>query len=125
MQPTVLFIHMPKDRLMRLSMLALSLGIQAKEILENDWGQPLSALCGQTAPVKNPKKAAVDEEMMVMAYFTDALMDSFLRGIRQSGISPVRLKAVLTPYNGLWNLGQLYRSLSLEAAQMESGATRK
>lgn len=119
MQPLLLIARMAPDRVLRLSMLASSLGIQVKVVPESDWGQLVSVLCGMDKPVSRPGKAMIPEEIMVMARFPDALIDRFLREIRQSGLKPVRLKAVLTPYNQHWSLGELALQLSREAKQME------
>ena len=119
MPPLLLIARMAPDRLLRLSMLAGSLGIQVKAVPQAQWGQPIAALCGLEKPVPQPEKAVLAEEIMVMARFPDALIDRFLSAIRQSGLSPVRLKAVLTPYNQGWTLGRLSTVLGREAAQME------
>lgn len=119
MKPLLLIACMAPDRLMRISMLASSLGIRVKAVNEDEWGQPLSALCGMSKPLPNPKKASVSEEIMVMASFEDALIDRFLLEIRKSGLRPVRLKAVLTQYNQGWSLSGLSSQLAREAALME------
>ena len=116
MQPLVLCIHMEKSRVMRMSFLALGLGISLREAPDSDLGQTLGALCGLERRKSGAPKVQVPEEMMVMAYFPDALMDRWLLAIRQSGLTPVRLKAVLTPHNRAWHCGQLYATISQEAA---------
>ena len=120
MKPVLLCANIPPDRMMRLSLLSSSLGIQVKCVPEKDWGQPIGALCGVKAPVKNPPKAALGGEIMVMAHFPDALIDSLLGEIRKNGLKPIRCKAVLTRHNQDWSLGQLYPALSREAALMEA-----
>ena len=124
MRPLLLIARMAPDRLLRLSMLASSLGIQVKAAAESEYGQPLAALCGMVKPLPHPQNVQITEEIMVMAGFPDALIDRFLREIRQSGLRPVRLKAVLTPYNQGWTLGELSLRLSQEAAQMEGRSKR-
>ena len=116
MPPLALCINMEKSRVMRLSFLALGLGITLREVPESDWGQPLGALCGLGPRKQSAPDVRVAEEMLVMASFPDALMDRWLSALRQSGMAPIRLKAVLTPHNQAWNCGQLYALLSQEAA---------
>ena len=118
MQPLVLCVHMEKSRVMRLSFLAMALGIAVRDVPDADLGQPLAALCGLEPRNPRAPKVQVTEEMLVMAAFPDALMDRFLQSIRQSGLQPVRLKAVLTPANRGWHCGQLCAALSQEAASM-------
>ena len=116
MEPTLLCVAMEPGRVMRLSLLALSMGIQVKEIKEESWGQPLGALCGLDQERPHPPRVKVGEEMLVMAFFPDPLMDGLLKALRSSGLGPVRLKAVLTPTNRGWHCGALYTALRQEAA---------
>ncbi|MBR6184790.1 MAG: DUF3783 domain-containing protein [Clostridia bacterium] len=118
MKPLLLIACMAPDRLMRVSMLAVSLGIEVKAVRESEWNQPLSALCGMASPLPQTQRAVISEEIMVMARFEDALVDRFLRQMRQSGLEPVRLKAVLTRYNQHWPLAHLALQLKKEAALM-------
>lgn len=121
MHPLLLCIHMEKERFLRLSFVALSLGVRVKRAEENQLGQPLAALCGLQEPLPAAPQAQVGEEMLVLAFFDDALIDRFLQAMRASGLAPVRLKAVLTPVNSAWHCGQLYAALSGEAAALERG----
>ena len=125
MQPLALCIHMDKSRVMRLSLLAMGLGISLREAPDSDWGQPLGALCGLDPRKPSAPTVQVSEEMMVMAFFPDALMDRWLLAIRQSGLPPVRLKAALTPTNRGWHCGQLYAAISREAAVLGKGKGEK
>lgn len=115
MNPQLLCIHMDSGRLMRVSLAALSLGIQVKEVRENQQGQTLAALCGLEKENPAPPPASVGQEMLVMAFFPDGLLDQLLKSLRAGGLT-VGLKAVLTPYNRMWNCGRLYEELSREAA---------
>ena len=125
MQPLVLCIHMKKNRVMKLSFLAMGLGILLREVPDADLGQPLAALCGLEPRKSSAPAVQVPEEMMVMAHFPDALMDRWLLAIRQSGLTPVRLKAALTPTNRAWHCGQLYVLISQEAASFAKGKEDK
>ena len=117
MQPTLLCMGMDPNQLMRVYFDAAALGVRVKAVGESDWGQTVGALCGLEPMNPSPQKASVDEAMIVMAFFDDALTDSMLRTLRESG-QGVRLKAVLTPTNRHWTCSQLYRQLSQEAARM-------
>ena len=119
-QPTLLCVHMPKERQMRLSFLALSLGVSLREVTEAQQGQPLGALCGLDPLRPLPGPARVEEEMLVMAFFPDPLMDRLLPLLRRD-LGGVRLKAVLTPTNRNWTCGMLYAALTQEAAQFKQG----
>ena len=118
MHPLMLCIHMSKERALRLTFAAMSLGVRVKLVEENQEGQTLGALCGLEPLVSKPDKAAVGEEMLVFAFMPDEVLDRLLTALR-SGMPPVRLKAVLTPDNRAWNCGQLYRELRGEAEAFE------
>ena len=60
------------------------------------------------------------EEMLVMAFLDDTQLDLLLQALRDSGLAPIRLKAVLTPVNQNWNCGQLYTALRDEAIAMKA-----
>ena len=117
MQPLLLCIGMEQNELMRISFSAMALGIQAKAVSAEDEGQTIGALCGLESAKQNPPKILVNEKMLVMAFFDSALLDRFLKSLRD-GKQTVRLKAVLTPHNVHWTCGELYRHLSQEAAMM-------
>ena len=125
MQPLLLCIHMEPEKLTRVSMLSLSLGIKVIEVKKEDYGQTLSALCGIAEKKPNPPSCRVLGEMMVMAFFPGKLLDDFLSLLRKNGIPPIPLKAVLTEHNQAWHLGQMYLMLSQEAMMMEKGKNNR
>ena len=114
MEPLLLCVHMEPGKLLRLSMLAMSLGIRVKEVKQDQEGQTLAALCGLEPMKKRLPDAPVGDEMMVMAFFPDALLDRLFLTMRQSGLAMPALRAVLTPTNRNWNCGRLYKELSRE-----------
>ena len=120
MHPLMLCIHMDKERLLRLSFAAMSLGVRVKAVAPEQEGQTLAALCGLEAPAESAPAARVEEEMLVFAFLPDALLERLLPALR-SGMPPVRLKAVLTENNRGWNCARLYRELSGEAAALSRG----
>ena len=119
MKPLLLCIHMDKSRVSQLSFLAMGLGVTVKDVPEDDLGQTLGALCGLDPRKKDAPPAQAPEEMLVMAFFPEALFDRWLDVLRTSGMTPVRLKAVLTPTNRWWNCGKMYTVLCRETAAYE------
>ncbi len=119
MNPLLLCAHMEPGRLLRLSMIAGALGIRVKEIKDEQAGQRLEALCG-LSPIGRPagKKAKIGEEMAVMAFFPERLMDTLFDAIRKNGLERPRLMAVLTPTNRAWTLERLYQELQKEYAAL-------
>ena len=51
---------------------------------------------------------------MVLAFFPQGLLTKLLDGIREAGIAPVALKAVLTPPNSRWDSCALRQELQKE-----------
>ena len=119
MEPLIVCAGIDRGKLLRLSFLASALGIRVKAAEGREQGQTVGALCG-VDPAVNGSSGAIDGEMLVMAFFSDALMDRFLKALRDSG-DTVALKAVLMPYNRAWRLDRLYRELKAEAAAMQGG----
>ncbi len=117
-QETVLLYQMEESKAQKIRQICFSMGI--KPILvgkdqENapigllagarDWRNPLMAPGGEAPPMA--------EEMLLMAGFSEALMDAFLGRLRRMGAS-VSLKAILTDQNAVWNGSQLQAELKQE-----------
>ena len=120
MEPLMLCIHMPRERAMRLAFAAMSQGVRAKLVEPAQEGQTLAALCGLQPLAPAAPRAQVGEEMLVLAFLEEAQLNRLLPALRQD-MPAVRLKAVLTPTNQLWNCGQLYHELRGEAEAMAAG----
>ncbi len=120
MKTMLLCAHMEPGRLMRISLIAGSLGIAVKEAKEDHWGQSLETLFGLRPFQPAAGKAQIGGEMAVMAFFPDALIDELFQAIRKSGLERPRLMAVLTNTNRTWALDRLYRELQREAAAINA-----
>lgn len=117
MAPLLLCAGMDAGKMMRLSFLASSMGIRIKEVQKARQGLTLGALCGLDAPKADTAAGEIPGEMLVMAFFSNDLMDAFLKALRETG-DAVALKAVLTPHNRSWTLEKLYREIAAEHAMM-------
>jgi len=124
MEAVLLSIQMDPERAMRLSMIALSLGVRFRPVLEEECELPLSALLGGPGEGRGMKAPPVMEPMIVMAHFSDAQVDALLRAVKESGMRPIRLKAVLTDTNRSWSCGMLYAALSRESAYFSKNAAK-
>ena len=117
MTPVALLYNIGGERLKRIELLAACLGIRAQAVPPGDYGRPIGGLCGLPA-----ERGAVGlwngfgEEMLVMAFFTQAQLHRFLDSFRQTGLPSVRLKAVLTETNSRWNAFELRGELLREEA---------
>ena len=121
MTPIALVYNMPEERREMVGRLAASLGLRVRPVTAAEYDRPVGTLCGaeSPAPTSGPW-SGFPEEMMVMAFFSDALMRCFLEGFKWMGLAPVRLKAVLTPTNSAWSSRALRDELLREEAAIRA-----
>ena len=126
MNPMVLCYNLQPEKLGRLRVLALRLGIGVRVVEPEKFALPVGALAGvmETPETVEPAEPFSDE-MLVMAHFRPGMLDAFLNGFRQSRIPPVKLKAMLTETNALWSAARLHREIRAEHEQMEAMRKQK
>ena len=117
MAPVALLYNVEGNRRKQIELLAACHGIRVRAVGAGDYGRPVGALCGlEQAGEAQGLWNEFSEEMMVMAFFTEALLHRFLDGFRLAGIPSVRLKAMLTEMNKSWNSCALRAELLREEA---------
>ena len=126
MNPMVLCYNLQPEKLGRLRVLALRLGIGVRVVEPEQFALPVGALAGvmETPETVEPVEPFVDE-MLVMAHFRPGMLDAFLNGFRQSRIPSVKLKAMLTGTNAAWSAARLHREIRAEHEQMEAMRKKK
>ena len=126
MNPMVLCYNLQPEKLGRLRVLALRLGIGVRVVEPEKFGLPVGALAGVlNAPETVEEAESFSDEMLVMAHFRPGMLDAFLNGFRQSRIPPVKLKAMLTETNAAWSAARLHREIRAEHEQMEAMRKQK
>lgn len=121
MNPMVLCYNLQPEKLGRLRVLALRLGIGVRVVEPEKFGLPVGALAGVMETPETVEAAEpFADEMLVMAHFRPGMLDAFLNGFRQSRIPPVKLKAMLTETNAAWSAARLHREIRAEHEQMEA-----
>ena len=123
MRPTILTFNLSENRLSKLRFLCMKLGVLVKAVPEEEYGQPVSALCGLSEPVQAAPVEAFPEEMLVFYHMDNALVNRFLQTAKQMRFAPVALKAILTPTNAQWTPAQLCQELKQERAAVMQGET--
>ena len=78
-------------------------------VISGDYKFPL----GAAAPLP---ALYVQPELMLFNGLKDRTLDTFLKKYRQENISPIPLKAVVTPFNCSWTLVELTAQLQREHA---------
>ena len=77
-----------------------------------DFDKSLGALCGLSEkPDTVYEGEGFADEMMVLAFVPQDLLNRFLSAFRQHKIPSVRLKAMLTETNSTWNSLALHKEL--------------
>ena len=126
MNPMVLCYNLQPEKLGKLRVLALRLGIGVRVVEPEKFGLPVGALAGVMEPPETVEEAEpFADEMLVMAHFRPGMLDAFLNGFRQSRIPSVKLKAMLTETNAAWNGARLHREIRAEHEQMEAMRKKK
>ena len=123
MRPTILTFNLTDARLSKLRFLCMKLGLAVKPIPAEDCCQPISALCGLSAPADAAPAEAFPEEMLVFCHMDNAAVNRFLQTAKQMRFTAVALKAILTPTNAAWTPAQLCAELKDERAAVMQGTT--
>ena len=122
-RPTILAFNLTDARLAKLRFLCMKLGLMVKPVPAEDCCQPISALCGLSAPADAAPAEAFSEEMLVFCHMDNAAVNRFLQTAKQMRFAPVALKAILTPTNATWTPAQLCAELKDERAAVMQGTT--
>ena len=126
MNPMVLCYNIQPEKLGRMRVLALRLGIRLRVVQPEEFALPVGVLAGVIAPPETVSPVEpFSDEMIVMAHFRPGMLDAFLNGFRQSRIPSVKLKAMLTETNAAWTAPALYAAIKEEHEQMEAMRNRK
>ena len=121
MNPMVLCFNVQPEKLGRMRVLALRLGIRLRTVAPEEFALPVGALAGVLSAPESPERVEpFDDEMIHMAHFRPGMLDAFLNGFRQSRIPSVKLKAMLTETNAAWTAPALYAAIREEHEQMEA-----
>ena len=62
--------------------------------------------------------SGITSEMLVFAGMDQPEVFAFLQALREAGIGPVALKAMVTPFNACWSPEALFQELEKEHAAM-------
>ena len=116
-RPVLFTWNLTAERLGSLREICAALSVSVRPVAPHEAEKPLAAL-GEAVPAPGLTAMPFVEEMLLMAYFPDKLIDKLLAGMKAKGIVIPR-KAVLTPTNAGWNSVQLFAELSREAARFK------
>ena len=122
-KPLLLTYNLKPGTAAGLDKVCRDLGIRVRGVQRDEYALPIGALAG--IPVARPSSAQAatalhfDDEMLVICHMLSSELDAFLQAMREAGMPPIGLKAVLTPVNVLRNSTDLLSELAREHASMQ------
>lgn len=121
-QAVLLCYNLAPEKAQKIRLAAMRLKIRVHPVAKEEYGQTLAALCGMEETTDAAYGGAgFEDEMLVMANFPAAMMNTFLGLFRRMGIAPVALKAILTPTNAQWDSEKLHAEIASEHEAMMKG----
>ncbi len=124
MRETVLLYNFNGERKKQLTKALLPLGFRLKAVAKEDYLKPVGVLAGLKDMEDNGSVYEGEEfqdEMMLMAGFTSARIDTLIGALRKNGVGRINYKAVLTETNKNWDSVSLFQELKKEHEYMTGG----
>ncbi len=133
MPKTVLLYQLSEVQKARLTRVCLLMKIRRIIVEPNQYGKSIGQLLGKETILPSLEEYAratkgqetIDQPMLVMQGFDNANLDVFLKGLRNSAVPPIALKAIVTPANISWTSLQLYRELQKEHLAFQKQSEKK
>ena len=120
MRNTLLMYNIAPDKLTKLRVLCMRLGIKMRPVEKSEYGLELEKLLGEKSECQYDGDT-FDDEMVVMCGCNNRTVDEFLMGMRTNRISVVALKAMMTQTNAKWSSFQLHSELCAERDALKAG----
>ena len=125
-QPVLLCYNLSGEKMQKIRLAAMRLKIRVRPVEKDEYAPTVAALCGLEEETDAAYVGAgFEDEMLVMANFPSGMMNAFLGLFRRMGISPVELKAMLTPTNSAWNSEKLHAEIAGEHQAMMNGKEKR
>ena len=127
----IMYYVQDEKKKIQMEVLGMSMSITTKQLKPSDLNTQVGTLIG----VKNIALLDMSQaekapaifcmpEIIIFSGISDKMLDEFLFSYKKVGLTPTKLKAVVTPKNVNWTLYQLIRELSSERAQIEGTVKR-
>lgn len=127
----ILYYVQDEKKRIQMEVLCMSMSIGTKQLKPSDLNTQVGTLAGAKNiepldPAKEAKAPAIFcmPEIIIFSGIPDKKLDEFLFSYKKVGMTPTKLKAVITPQNASWSLYHLIRELSMERAQIEAKVKR-
>lgn len=117
----ILLFGLQKEKNRVVCRAAEKIGADVTVVNRRDYGQKIGALAGISGFHKDGKVYRGPDfvtEMLVFSGMDSQQVDTFLVEYKATGLQPVALKAIVTPYNVSWTAEALFRELMKEHIQL-------
>ncbi len=117
-QPTVLcYDPAGAPYLAKLPALCAVQGLRLRRLTAGHLGLTLAQLAQGAGETEAPGEAP-GEPILILCHLVPGQLDRLLAGLRKAGVPRTCLKAILTPTNAGWTLGDLYGELCQERERL-------
>jgi hypothetical protein len=119
-----------ENKKIQLEVLCMGLSIHTKELKPTDLNEQIGKLAGIKGTLPQPTSISQIPaifsmpELILFSGIPSAKLDEFLQSYKSVGLTPTKLKAVVTPNNVRWTLYQLINELSQEALKVDKVVKR-
>ena len=115
---TLLMYNITGSKAIEIKNICRGFGVHYREVLPGQYGVKLADLLGDESLMC--EGGGFEDEMLYFAGFPDALLNIFLKLLRQRKCT-VALKAVMTETNMNYTSTELYKEISAEHQAMQGG----
>lgn len=114
----ILCYNIDEKTISSLKALSSRLKISVIRVQREDFSKPIATVASGIFSEKNPLiNASFAEGMAVFVSIPDTMLDVLLSYMKDRGVV-IPLKAVLTPYNAVWDANTLYNELCRERREL-------
>lgn len=124
------YVH-DENKKIQLEVLCMGMAFRTRQLKASD----LNSQMGELAQIKGIKPLDMETvekapaifcmpEVIIFSGIPNKAIDEFMKSYRNTGLTPAKLKAVITPVNVKWTLYQLIRELADEYGRIESKVSK-
>ena len=111
-----------EEKLEKIRSVMKRLGVECRVLPDDSWREKVGFLLGMGG-YKPAQEVAGEEfdfsdEVMILHHIKGKRLDQVLAAMKAADVSPIRYKAVVTPFNTLWTLRRLCETMKKEHAYM-------
>lgn len=122
----VMYYVQDEKKKIQLEVLCMSMSLRTKQLKASDLNEQVGTLAGikgiRPLDMRAMEKAPAIfcmPEVIIFSGVSNKALDEFLLSYKNVGLTPTKLKAVITPKNAEWTLYHMIRELADEYEQLE------